>query len=80
MVFSTEKLLELKSNENNIKNYINGDTYIFLLGKGTFDNKEISVYFYLYLGLEKLVHQITAAAPSVTVELGVTKIYFLIID
>ena len=52
----------------------------FFLGKGTFDNKEISVYFYLYLGVEKLVHQITAAAPSVTVELGVTKIYFLIID
>ena len=52
----------------------------FFLGKGSFDNKEISVYFYLYLGLEKLVHQITAAAPSVTVELGVTKIYFLIID
>ena len=50
------------------------NTYYIFLGINTINNKVSSIYLYLYLGVVQLVHQISAAGPSVTIELAVTKL------
>ena len=70
----TDKLWELKKQIERKKTNHKNNTYYIFLGINTINNKVSSIYLYLYLGVVQLVHQISAAGPSVTIELAVTKL------